>query len=197
MALIAISCLSSSITNIFGAGISAKTNDLYLVVQAVTSTNGMTAITNEPIQFDDRLVWMTFCETGEVELRLDSAHCIKMSMTDSNGNDIQQTALGQKFGFLFDQLKVFSDIKRPAPTMATGAYKDNWELGGGHLLPTPEQLFKIRKPGIYTLVVQIQVFEVFKNTSPWTRNLIRFSPVKIKIEKPSVVNKGVIKGVAH
>ena len=173
--LIAVSCLLS-ISNIFGAGISAKTNDVYLVVQAAINTNGVTAVTNEPIRFDDRLVWMTFCETGYVELRADAAHCIKMNMTDSDGNEIQQTELGERFGSRFDQLKTFSDIKYPAPVMAAGAYKDNWGLGGGHLLPTPEQLFQIRKPGIYTLVIQMQMFEVFKNTNPWTRNLIRFSP---------------------
>lgn len=67
--------------------------------------------------------------------------------------------------------------------VAQGTY-DVADGVSGPLLPAAKDLFQIDKPGIYTLEIQMQMFQIHKNTNQWTRELIRFSPIKIKIEKP-------------
>jgi hypothetical protein len=51
----------------FAAGISETTNGVYLVIDAAWHVSTW-PVTNKPIRFDDRLVWMTFCDTGKIEL---------------------------------------------------------------------------------------------------------------------------------
>jgi hypothetical protein len=71
-------------------------------------------------------------------------------------------------------------------TEAWGSYKDNPSLGGALFLPKPEDLFQIDKPGTYTLEIQMQMFRYVASYDPVERSktLFRFSPVKIKVEKP-------------
>ena len=95
--------------NVFAAGISETTNGIYMVIAAVRN---VTLITNEPIRFDDQLVWMNFCDTGKVMLSYpDCKYGLKIKMTDSEGNEVPKTALGERCGSKFDSLRLITDSK--------------------------------------------------------------------------------------
>jgi hypothetical protein len=166
------------------AGISNTTNGVYLVIAAVRNA---TLITNEPVRFDDDLVWMTFCETGKVMLSYpDSKYGIRMKMTDSEGNEVPKTALGKRCGSKFDSLRLITDSK-VANTVAQGSYRVN-PNGETMFLRKPNEFFQMDKPGVYTLEIQIQM-QMFRYVPSYdpveaSKGLFRFSPVKIKIEKP-------------
>ncbi|HEY1791070.1 MAG TPA: hypothetical protein VGJ73_23175, partial [Verrucomicrobiae bacterium] len=166
------------------AGISETTNGIYLVVAAVRDA---TLITNEPIRFDDELVWMSFCDTGKVMLSYpDSKYGIRMKMTDSEGNEVPKTALGKRCGSKFDSLRLITDSK-VANTVAQGSYRDNPGGEGETIfLRKPDDFFQMEKPGIYTLEIQMQMFRYVPSYDAveGSKGLFRFSPVKIRVEKP-------------
>lgn len=182
--IIFASCLFLQKT--FAAGISETTNGIYLVVAAVRN---VTLITNEPVRFDDELVWMTFCNTGKVMLSYpDSKYGLRIKMIDSEGNEVPKTALGERCGSKFDSLRLITD-SNVGRTTAQGSYKDN-PHGETIFLRKPDELFQMDKPGIYTLEIQMQMFRYVPSYDPVERSkdLFRFSPIKIKVEKP---NQGV------
>ena len=168
--------------------------------QAVlTTTNSITVaiqgwrlgpITNEPIRFDDKLSWGPFNDLpGRVNLYfpIDKAYFMRMAMYGPDGKEVPKTKLGKGYGAKWDRLHSYKDT-RLQPIPAEGSYKENLGQAAGQILPSPKDLFSMEKPGIYTLKVQIQLFRyaATTNTSEWNRNLLRFPPVKIKIEKPTI-----------
>jgi hypothetical protein len=167
-------------TQSFAAGISETTNGVYLAIAAVRN---VTLITNEPIRFDDRLVWMTFCDTGKIMLSYpDTRYGTKINMTDSNGKDVSKTALGKRFGSKFDSLHLITDSK----VGNTEALGNSYPNGDPLFLPKPNELFQMDKPGIYTLEIQMQMFRYVPSYDPVERSktLFKFSPVKIQVENP-------------
>jgi hypothetical protein len=171
----------------FATGVSEVTNEIYVVIGAARNT---TAITNEPIRFDDKLVFMPFYDRGKVELSypVDPAYRLRIKMTDSDGKDVPKTSLGQQFGTKFDQLRSVTDT-RVYPFNAEGSYKNDPGLGGAKFFSTPRNLFKIEKPGTYTLEIQMQMFYPNpQSTNAYHKDLLQFSPIKIQVEKPSEGN---------
>jgi hypothetical protein len=162
-------------------GVSPITNGVYLASGAIRG--GVDLITNEPIRFDDQIVWGAFCDTGKTELSCpDTQYSIKIKLTDTNGMELPKTARGERFGTKFDQLHKITDSK-VAPVVAWGPFQDS---GLGKFLPKPSELFQIEKPGIYTLEIQMQMFRYIPSRDPDERSktLFRFSPINIKVEKP-------------
>lgn len=170
----------------YGAGISAATNGVYLVVTAVRDG---AVVTNEPIHIDDRLLWITFCDTGKIELShpIDVEYGVRIRMRDAQGNDVPKTSMGKSFGSKFDRLKSILDTG-VYPAIAWGAYSNNLGCGGGKFLPQPGKLFEIDKPGIYNLEIQMQMFLYVPSRDPVERSktLFRFSPIQIRVEKLSL-----------
>ena len=172
-----------SLQKTFAAGISETTNGVYLVVAGLRNVN---LITNEPIRFDDDLVWMTFCQTGQVRLSYpDSKYGLRIKMTDSEGNEVPKTALGKRCGSKFDSLRLITDSKVGSTATTEGSFKDN-PNGETIFLRKPDEFFQMDKPGIYTLEIQMQMFRYVPSYDPVERSktLFRFSPVKIQVEKP-------------
>ncbi|MGB8368508.1 MAG: hypothetical protein ACLPYZ_04280 [Limisphaerales bacterium] len=167
-------CILWSI-RVFGIGFSETNNGIYLVIGGSVSTN-------EPIKFDERLAYMPFCDTGNIRLsQAEPIYSTKIKMLAPDGKEVAQTSLGQSFGSKFDQLHSYKDAHLGA-IGASGPYQGM--LSG--LLPSPKELFIMEKPGVYTLEIQMQMFRYTPSldTNEWSRNLIRFSPVKIRVEKP-------------
>jgi hypothetical protein len=171
-----------------GTGLSAITNGVYLAVGAPGSTN-------EPVRFDEELLFLPFCDTGQVELNLSSPpYGIKIRMWGGDGQDVPKTALGKSFGSKWDSfedslierkgLRLGYYNLRRASIFAWGPFTNNPGLGGGKVLPTPKDLFQMEKPGVYTLEIQMQMLRVNKGTNQLTRQLIRFAPVRVRVEKP-------------
>jgi hypothetical protein len=166
------------------AAISQSTNDVYLAVAGWRAGYG--PVPNEPIRFDDQLTFLAFCDTGQVELvyPLDTRYGMRIRMFDARGVEVAKTRKGESVGSRFDELRDFKDT-RTGVMVAWGSYKENPGLGGGKALPTPNALFKLKKPGIYTMEIEMQMFLVLKRTNQWSRKLFRFSPVRVAVEKPS------------
>ena len=182
----------------FATGLSAPTNGVYLAVGAWPQPPTGSG-SNQPIRFDETLIFLTFCNTGQVELKypLDPAYGVKVRMTDAGGNDVHKTSLGKRFGSKFDGLRAITDT-RVYPIMAWDSYQDNPGLGGGRflynyhkgagaVLPelTPKDLFEMLEPGVYRLEVQFKMFRFDpKSTNAWKWDSFCFSPVVINVEKP-------------
>jgi hypothetical protein len=182
----------------YATGLSAPTNGVYLAVGAWPQPASGSG-TNQPIRFDETLIFLTFCNTGQVELKypLDPAYGVKVRMTDAAGKDVSATSLGKRFGSKFDSLRTITDT-RVYPIVAWGSYQDNPGLGGARFLcdrhkgaigaPTglaPKDLFEMTKPGVYTLEIQLKMFRFDpKSTNAWNYEPFCFSPLTIKAEKP-------------
>ena len=168
----------------FGTGFSESTNGIYIAVES-WGKESMRPITNEPFASGDQLFFMGFCNTGRVELQYppDPAYCIKIRMVSQDGTEIPKTRMGKMFGSEFDELHTL-DPAHANTLLAEGSHEQNRDVRRAKPLPSPQQLFEIKKSGIYTMEIQMQMFLVHKNINPWTRELIRFSPIKIKIVKP-------------
>ncbi len=166
-------CLVSSI-RAFATGLSETNQGIYLAVGGGRSTN-------EPIRFDEKLGYMPFCNTGDVMLAEASpVYSTRIKLISPGGREVAKTPLGQSFGSKFDQWHKYNDT-RVGERCACGPYKG---LVSG-VLPSPKELFIMEDPGIYTLEVQMQMFRVGArpDTNAASHNPIRFSPVKIKVEK--------------
>jgi hypothetical protein len=135
----------------FAEGISATTNGVYLVIDGAGHIPTGSP-TNELIRFDQRLVWMTFCDTGKVILSYpDARYGIRIKMKNADGKEISKTKFGKQwFGSNFDDLHKITD-SIVGNTTAWGSYKDNLGLGGALFLPKPVELFQIQEPGVYTM----------------------------------------------
>lgn len=185
---ISILFASLSTCGVLATGFS-ETNDGFYIAISGSSTN-------EPVASNDPLSWRPFCtrSTAATEFNYpDPARGIKIKMLDFRGKQIRRTELGKSYGTKFDKLSRFQDII-PAPhagyssghvgsILAKGSYNDT-DAVSGPLLPSAQDLFQIQKPGIYTLEIQMQMFLIHKTANQWTRKLIRFSPVKIKVVMP-------------
>ena len=176
-------CLAS-ISQASGTSLSETNNGLFLAF------GGEHSGTNEPMRFDERIVWRPFCVTNtdksNIELQYPNArYGIIMRMTGPDGKEVSKTGLGDIWGSgsKWNQLHSYKD-SRLSETFA-GPYRPHVGAGGGQWLPAPKDLFEMEKPGVYTLEIQMQMFRHTGSTDPdeQHRNLIHFSPVKIKVEK--------------
>ena len=167
--------------------LSAITNGIYFAVGGWRGPDQ--PVTNEPVRFDDRLVWMMFCNTGRVEVHFHpeiAAYDFRVRMWGSDGKEVPKTSLGKTFGSKWDSLSTYTnpDGRRIGSAFAWGPFTENPELYSGKLLPAPRDLFKMEQPGAYVLEVQMQVFTFVQRGGVWARQVIGFSPVKIKVVRP-------------
>lgn len=169
------------------AGISAATDGVYIVVSAIP-TNGV-------VWSNSALGFRPFCDIGEadIEFALDPAYSTRINLTDSNGNEVSKTESGSRFGTKFDDYKRYSQ-GRPYPfDISSESFTNNLGMGGarpfsdypvGPLVSlTPADLFNIKKPGTYTLKIQMQAFLIHRDSNTWNPQFIRFSPIKLKVVK--------------
>jgi len=144
--------------------------------------------TNEPIRFDDKLVWRAFCNTGVVTLNYpDPQYGLKVSLRGPDGRAVAKTKLGKGFGTDFENVHNYADAVHGwhmGIVDAQGSYDGRQGALSGPLLPSPKDLFQIEKPGTYVLEIQMQMFRVNKTTNQWSRELLRFSPVRVLVERP-------------
>jgi hypothetical protein len=176
-------CLAS-LSKAFGTDLSETNNGFFIAISGgIIGTNGA-------VPFDKRLVWLPFCTTNtggaDIELQYPNAkYGMKIKMTGPDGKEVSKTGLGKLSGSKWDQLHSYKDSRLNG--ISAGSYQPDLGAEGGQFLPAPDDLFEIDKPGIYTLEIQMQMFRHTGSTDPDEQyhNLIRFSPVKIKVEKPN------------
>lgn len=165
----------------FGTVLTGISNGLYIAI-------GVPRGTNELIRFDEKLVWHPFSKIGEVELNYsDPEYGLKIRMIGPDGKTVAKTALGRRFGTKFESVQRYEDAFHGwhmGNVTAKGEYDARDAPLSGPLLPSAKELFQMAESGVYTLEIQMQMFQIIKQTNSWTRKLIRFDPVKLKIEKP-------------
>ena len=153
--------------------------------------NGILRVDSLPARtsrFDSELSWCAYCNTGRVRIwsSLDPAYGAKIKMLNPRGKEVQKTWQGKQYGAKWDKLHSYKDT-RLQPNWAWGSFEENQGGANGGRLLAPQELFSMDDPGIYTMEVQIQAFRYVPSRDPeeWSRNLLRFSPIRIKVEKPS------------
>jgi hypothetical protein len=166
--------------------LSSATNEVYLAV--VESRPGLSGPgTNEPFQFDSKLAWAAYCNTGKVSLwyALDPSYGVKIKMLDPNGKEVTKTSSGANFGSKWNVLRSYKETKLQ-PIYAWGSFESNQGQSSGGVLPAPRELFKMKESGTYTLQIEMQMFRYVatKDTNEWSRNLLYFPPFRITIVKP-------------
>jgi hypothetical protein len=146
-----------SFDHVFAVGLST-TNEICLAISGWRGGN--TSITNEIIRFDDKLVWSVFNNNpGPVELNysLVPDYLMKVRMFGPDGKEVSKTAVGKRFGRRFYELHSYKDV-RLVPTAAEGSYEQNHGQGSGNILPAPNEFFKMKESGIYTMEIEMQMF---------------------------------------
>ena len=108
-----------------------------------------------------------------------------MRMFGPDGKEVKKTWTGRDFGTKWEKLHSYKDTKLQ-PIWAWGSFEENKGESSGSNLPPPQELFQMEESGIYTMEIEIQVFRYVptKDTELWFKNLLRFSPIRIKVEKP-------------
>jgi hypothetical protein len=136
-------------SHIFAADFSETNNGIYLAISGSS--------TNEPVAFDDHLVWHPFCNTNVCGVELnypDYNYGIRVKMLNSDGKEIQKTKLGEDFGSKFDQVRSYEDLIQTRHMGYNSSHMGNIEAQGtydtrdgvsGPLLPAPKDLFQIDK----------------------------------------------------
>src|ERR1035441_9771953 len=181
-----------SLGNVLALGLSETNHGIYLVFAAWRSDSRNPFVSTEPFRFDDRLMWGAFMDGSNMELCYPAPPFgVRIEMTGPDGKEVAKTALGRTFGSKWDKLRSFKDGKlghtdtRKALDLRGGGFS-------GVPFLAPEDLFRVDEPGIYTLEIQMQMFRHTASPDPevWHTNLMRFSPVKIKVEKPTDAKPG-------
>jgi hypothetical protein len=172
------------------AAVLSDTNSgIYIAIAATGSSADRSFVADEPIRFDDRLLWCPFSKIGPVELNYpDRAFWVRVKMTDPDGKEVKKTALGTAMGKRFDEVHSYEDVAARWSMGGITAYGDYEPRGGGFTggppLPAPKEIFEMTTPGTYTLELELQVFLLDKKTNPWRRKLLRFAPIRMKVVKP-------------
>ncbi|HOC58112.1 MAG TPA: hypothetical protein PKI20_21015 [Verrucomicrobiota bacterium] len=188
---------SGAVANAFALGLSETNHGIYVVVASWDhrslgyKANPFSSV--EPFRFDNELMWSPFCESGKVELCYPGPpQLARLHMTGPDGKAVPKTRLGETFGTKFDRIRYEDTVHgwSRANIEAQGPYDSRGGGFTGPILPAPAKLFQMKKPGVYTLEVQMQLLRAVWVTNHWTYPVVRFSPIRIKVEKPSDTQSG-------
>ena len=170
-----------------GTSLSETNNGIYLAIAGWRPSSSVGFVTNDVLYSNDGLLWRPFCNTGAVELNYPTYdYGVKINLVGPDGKDVPKSKVGSGFGSKFDQVQTYQDVIQGwnmGSIMAQGSYVPSADFTGPPL-PSAKDLFQMSAPGQYILEIQMQMFLIHKDTSQWKRELIRFSPMKIKIEMP-------------
>jgi hypothetical protein len=158
-----------------------------------TSDHGMSISivglkSNGLARFDDNIILHpSFTNIQNVLFQgLDLSAAFKWSMWEPDGKDALKTAFGQKIGVNFDLIQTMEKL----PVGTTLAGPDIMSATPGIVpeqpLPVLKECFVMDKPGIYMLVVHMQMFVIGGRTAgePGHEELLRFPPIAIKVVRP-------------
>ena len=185
--------------------VSGMTNGLCVAVCGQRGP-GVIFVMTEPIRFNDELVWGAFSTNGEVELMYPNPDFgIMVRMWGPDGKEVRRTALGKTYGSKFDEIGSYRPgramghvrtVRPLSPHEAEYGFPARFLPAPDPEAPfrinraTPKDLFKIKKPGIYTLEIQMQMFvrPYVRKIADYERVLVAshfcFPQVRIKVEKP-------------
>jgi hypothetical protein len=130
----------------------------------------------------------------------------RFSAVSENGEDVEVTHLGAKYGRYFDDLKsvdndaIAMNNRRTFMRSIADVYGSDIDLGTAML--TPDELFRFKKPGKYTMTVEAACF-ASRDFPPKLGSiktnyyLVKFPPVKLQIIKEEAKDVADPYGVAR
>lgn len=157
---------------------SAIVNDL--VVSVGSPADRLTA------SVTDRLVFIFNSKTNSLidVFLLKQEYFCRVELFDSNNKPMQRTSKGRQLGARFHELKEFNE--KAIQFTARG----NWKMlparpttGSASDFPPASELFVIKKPGIYTMKLEFQVFTRIPGGTNRTLTFIKFPPVNYQLTK--------------
>jgi hypothetical protein len=121
----------------------------------------------------------------------DSEYLCQIDLFDRSGQTIDKTDLGKKVGSRFETIQISRQHPRYDRPLFVFLNSNKEEvnarqlrtINGGTSAPaffSPDELFKIEKPGEYKLRLRFQLFEASTNS---LSELIRFPPIELSVEK--------------
>jgi hypothetical protein len=173
----------------WAASLSETNNGVYIGFAGLSNEPGGGYVGTETLRFDDRLLWCPFFTNGSASLNYPHRYYgVRVTMHGPDGKEVAKTAVGKSYGVEFDKVRGYQDVVRGwsmGSIEAQGPYDPRGGgFTGGPPLPAPKELFQMDKPGVYTLDIEMQLFQIVKKSGSWSRNLLRFGPVRIQVEKP-------------
>jgi len=172
-------------------GLSNTNSGIYVAVMARRASEPGVIVYGDPIRFDDGLFWCPFCTAGSAMLSYPSpSYGVKVKMIGADGVEVPKTRLGKTFGSKWDRLHSYKD-DHLRPVEAQGHYDARGGGYGGPFLPSPVDLFEMKKPGTYTLEMEIQLFRYTASLDlgAWKTNLVHLSAIRLNVEKPPDAKK--------
>jgi hypothetical protein len=163
-----------------GTELSATNSEVYYAIEGASDTNSV-------IQCDNKLVWSAFSTSVPIELNYPNVeYGIKIKMTAPDGSVVKKTELGSQYGTRFDRVKKPEDAfprRHLGCIMAERWYDARGGPMSGPLLPAPRDLFAMKNPGIYRLEIEMMFFRVNRGTNGFSRDILRYPPVTLKVKK--------------
>lgn len=139
--------------------------------------------TNSVARADERITCKVFThelQDRKFDTAIDDRYWFLIRLLNDKGEEVSKTGVGRVFGSKFFDLKRWRDTRMVSSFAQSGGYDPKGEMSGGFIISrTPEELFHIREPGLYTLEIIVQGFER-TNGIP---QLVRLPPAKLIIRK--------------
>jgi hypothetical protein len=166
------------------------TNDGICVAVAAWRTEASATtgfIANDPILFTDHLLCAPFSNIGAVRVDFPNrTFGLRIRMLGPSGEEIPKTSLGKQVGINFDNILTHPEgrSKKMYTIEASGKYDPRCDSLPGPILPSPKDWFQMEQPGIYLLLLEVQVFRPPRGSDETRDQLIRFPQIKLKVEMP-------------
>ena len=165
---------------------------------STTTSNGLVAViasrvvargaATEP-RVSDALVFKVFTTNdviGIASLPRDVERLCAIDLLDAQGNAVERTRMGHKVGIPLGKAPRFSTRTTMPFAILPLKQTNTFDMGGSAVLPSPIELFKIKKPGTYRLRVRAQGY-VRLNRS---QSLVKFGPMEMMIAYDGKDNAG-------
>ena len=185
----------------FGSILSTTNNGIYIAVYGIGQRVGIES--HDPFQYDDTLIWQPFSNVGARRIPIGNPkYSFRLTMLSPNGEETSRTQLGTQYGSRFDQMAIDPSDRsgRGMGSMEVGIiYYPGIDDFSGQTFPSPKDLFEMDQVGMYTMELEFQVFGPHKDAKQPGLEILRFPPMRIKLEKPitapffllSATNQGV------
>jgi len=108
----------------------------------------------------------------------------RIGATNETGQKVEKTRMGRRYGFRFDEVKAsYEDLLDMTPSLGNAGSRPYWTRAFEDIpslsrqLPAPQDLFKMDKPGVYEITLEVQCL-YSDEIRP-----IRFAPVTLRVVK--------------
>ena len=159
-------------------GQSKPTTGIFVVVTGAKSIEG----TRCEIYENDELLFQfhNTCQTNiDLFIPMNPSYMCVINMVDNDNHSVSKTSTGAGYGGKFGRNIKWTDVKVSSAHTFPGEFNPK-EPVSGFFFTSPEKLFKMKKPGIYKMTLQFQVFPRLGTNS---LALVKLPPVEVAVKK--------------